>query len=163
MGIFSKLFGQQDSLIITAPVDGEAIEISKVKDETFSQEILGKGIGVIPSTADILAPADGTITMIFPTGHAFTMETEDGIELLVHIGIDTVNLKGEHFEKRLEEGAVVKKGTAVIHADLDAIAGKGYDTTVVMVICNSDQFQKVEVIKEGPVSAGDNILGVTKN
>ena len=163
MGLLDSLFKKkEEGILIGSPVEGECISITKVKDPTFAEEILGKGVGIIPNSKRIVAPTDGTVSMIFPTGHAFTMETEDGVELLVHIGIDTVKLEGKHFSKYVSDGDQVKKGDLIIEADFDAIKEEGYDTTIPVVICNTTDFKEVKILKEGAVTATQNVIEIIK-
>ena len=109
MGIFSKLFGKGGDTIC-APVAGEAVEIQQVSDPTFGQEILGKGIAIKPSEGRVVAPCDGTVDMMFDTGHAVSLVADFGAEILIHVGLDTVNLKGKHYHVHAKNGDKVKKG-----------------------------------------------------
>lgn len=149
-------------VVIGAPTDGECIHISKVSDPTFAEEILGKGIAVIPHANKIVAPADGTVKLIFPTGHAFTMSTEDGVELMVHIGVDTVALEGKYFTKYVDKGVNVKKGDLIIEADIEGIKAEGYDTSVLVVVRNTADFEAVETVTEGHVSALQDVISIWK-
>lgn len=163
MGLFDGLFKKRDTeIIIGSPADGECISLSKVSDPTFSGEILGKGSAVIPHTNKIVAPTDGTVSMIFPTGHAFTMETAEGVELLVHIGIDTVKLDGKHFSKFVNDGDVVKKGDLIIEVDLDEVKAAGYDTAIPVIVCNTGDYKDVQAIAEGTVTSGQDMIRVEK-
>lgn len=105
-GSLKKLFGgeEKEEKIIAAPVNGTAIPMSQVSDPTFSQEILGKGTAVIPSDGRVVAPADGLVTMVFDTKHAISMQTDNGAELIIHIGLDTVQLKGQYFDAHVAAG-----------------------------------------------------------
>ncbi|MDD2970806.1 MAG: PTS glucose transporter subunit IIA [Lachnospiraceae bacterium] len=163
MGLFDGLFKKkEDGIIIGSPADGECISISKVNDPTFAEEILGKGIAVIPQSDKVAAPADGIVTMVFPTGHAFTMETKDGVELLVHIGIDTVKLEGKFFTKKVSDGTQVKKGDLIIEADFDQIKAAGYDTTIPVVVCNTADFADVQSVAEGTVTTAQDVIKIQK-
>jgi len=163
MGLFDGLFKKKDAgIIVGSPADGECISLTKVSDPTFSGEILGKGNAVIPSSNKVVAPMDGTVSMIFPTGHAFTMETAEGVELLVHIGIDTVKLDGKFFTKFVNDGDVVKKGDLIIEVDLDEVKSAGYDTTIPVVVCNTGDYKDVQAIAEGTVSSGQDMIRIEK-
>lgn len=111
MGIFSNLFKKESGISIGAPVAGKCVSIKEVPDPTFADEILGKGVAVIPTDGKVYAPADGVITTLFPTGHAVAMTTDDGVEILVHVGLDTVSLEGKAFTIHAQTDAKVKKET----------------------------------------------------
>lgn len=148
--------------IIGSPLKGECVELSKVNDPTFSSGILGSGVAVIPSDGKICAPADGTINIIFPTGHAFAMTTTRGIELLIHFGLDTVKLEGKYFKVIAEAGAQVKKGDLLVEADIDAIKAEGYDVITSVLVSNTDSFSRVEGFTGKQVNIGDDILNVRR-
>ena len=148
---------------IGSPVNGKAVALKEVSDPTCGEEILGKGAAVIPSDGNIYAPADGTLDMVFDTLHAVSMTTADGVELLVHIGLDTVALKGEHFTAHKASGDSVKKGDLLISVDLDAVKAAGYDVITPVIVCNTSDYQSVEAVMTGSeVKAGDTILKLKK-
>ena len=128
---------------ITAPVEGEAIALSEVDDEVFASEALGKGIAILPQKGEVLAPADGTVTVIYPTLHAIGLSLSSGVELLIHVGIDTVKLEGKYFKKYVEEGAKIKKGEKIMGFDLEKIKAAGYDPTVMVVVGNTKDYETV--------------------
>ncbi|WP_297815685.1 beta-glucoside-specific PTS transporter subunit IIABC [uncultured Lactobacillus sp.] len=119
---------------LAAPVKGEVIALNEVNDDVFSNGVLGEGIAVKPTEGKLVAPADGTILMVYETGHALGMKTKGGAEILFHIGLDTVKLKGEYFNPLVEEGQSVKKGDTLIKFDLDKIKEAGFDVTTMMVV-----------------------------
>ena len=125
------------------PCKGEVIAREDIPDETFAAGILGDGIGVVPADGVVLAPFDGVVTSVFDTKHAVTLE-KDGMEVLIHIGVNTVNMQGEGFTAFVEEGAEVKAGQKLLGFDRDAIAKAGYNDTVVMLLTNSDDLEGVE-------------------
>ena len=147
---------------IGSPVKGKAVPISKVSDPTFGEEILGKGVAIQPADGKIYAPADGTVEMFFDTKHAVSMTTTEGVELLVHIGLDTVALKGEHFTAHKENGDAVKKGDLLISVDLEAVKVAGYDVITPMVVCNTSDYQTVEEVTGSDVNPGDTVLILKK-
>ena len=158
-----KLLGGQGSKakkMILAPVPGKAIPMSEVADPTFSQEILGKGVAIVPTSGTVVAPASGKVAVMFETKHAVSIKTDFGAELIVHIGLDTVNLKGEHFTAHVEEGASVKKGDLLLEADLQAIQAAGYQTITPVLVCNTADFADVIPAAEADVTPGDNILRI---
>ena len=124
----------------------------------FSGEVLGKGAAVIPEEGRVYAPADGTITLFFDTGHAIGMKTDQGAELLIHVGIDTVNLQGKYFKPEAQTGDQVKKGDLLLCFDLEGIRNEGYDPIVPVIVTNTDTYQKVELEGNGEGKAGEAFL-----
>lgn len=133
--------------VVYSPVKGTAVELNNVNDAVFSSGTIGQGIAVQPSKGEVHAPFDGKIVSVFPTKHAIGLKSENGLELLIHIGIDTVNLKGKYFESLVKDGDVVKKGQLLEKFDLEKIKDAGYDTIVPIVITNSNNFDDVIVEK----------------
>ena len=125
------------------PCKGQVIDREQIPDETFAAGILGDGIGVVPENGVVIAPFDGTVTSVFDTKHAITLE-KDGMEVLIHIGVNTVNMQGEGFTAFVEEGAEVKAGQKLLGFDREAIKAAGYNDTVVMLLTNSDDLEGVE-------------------
>ena len=150
--------GKKKEIIIFSPVSGKVKAISSVKDETFSSGVLGPGIAVVPAGGHVSAPADGVLDQMFDTGHAFSMTTASGVELLVHLGIDTVRLKGKHFSIIKKTGNSVKTGDLLINFDETAVRGEGYDTTVMLVVLNKDHFGTIRFAEEGTIQAGDPLI-----
>lgn len=162
MKFFQNLFTKDSGIKIGAPVAGKLVSIKEVSDPTFSEEILGKGVAIIPAGDQICAPADGTVSTVFPTGHAAAITTEEGAEILIHVGLDTVKLDGKHFTIHAEEGQKVSKGDLLLEADIEKIKAEGYDTITPVIICNSDEFSKFQPSEPGEVSQGDEILKLEK-
>ena len=131
---------------IGSPVKGTIVPLSEVKDDVFSKEILGKGIAIKPTEGKLVAPSDGTITMTYKTGHAVGMKTNNGTELLFHIGINTVKLNGKYFKVVVKEGQKIKKGDVLVNFDLDSIKLAGFDPITVMIITNTNG-QKINLPK----------------
>ena len=156
--MFDFLKKKDKGIEIGSPVKGKAVPISKVSDPTFGEEILGKGVAIQPEEGKIYAPADGTIEMLFDTKHAVSMTSTEGVELLVHIGLDTVALKGEHFTAHKGNGDAVKKGDLLISIDLEAVKAAGYDVITPMVVCNTSDYQTVEAVTGSDVNPGDTVL-----
>lgn len=126
---------------LTAMIDGVCIPMEEVKDETFSSKALGEGIAIVPQGNIIVAPCDGTLTLVADTKHAFGMTCEDGLELMVHIGIDTVALNGEGFKKHADAGVSVKKGQPIIEFDWDLMKEKFIDMSVMLILLNHQDYQ----------------------
>lgn len=160
--MFDFLKKKDKGIEIGSPVKGKAVAISQVSDPTFGEEILGKGVAIQPEEGKIYAPADGTIEMLFDTKHAVSMTTTEGVELLVHIGLDTVALKGEHFTAHKGNGDAVKKGDLLISVDLEAVKAAGYDVITPVVVCNTPDYQTVEAVTGSDVNPGDTVLILKK-
>lgn len=140
---------------VSAPVTGEAISYTEIADPTFASGVLGKGAGIRPEKGEVVAPFDGTVTMVFDTKHAVGLESEDGTELLIHVGINTVELKGKYFETLCESGQTVKKGDKLLTFDVEALKAAGYDTTVAVLASAQEQVQE---LKSGHVEAGEKLF-----
>ena len=143
--------------MLGAPAAGRAVSIKEVNDPTFAEEILGKGVAVIPSEGKIYAPADGEIGMVFDTLHAVSLTTEYGAEVLIHVGLDTVKMKGEGFEGHVKAGDKVKKGDLLLTVDLEKVKAAGYDIITPMLICNTGDYASVEAMAGKQVAAGDDV------
>ena len=143
---------------LVSPLAGELLPLSEVKDEVFSSGAKGEGVAVEPSEGVLHAPADGKVVMTFPTGHAIGMKTSDGAEILMHIGMDTVNLQGHGFETLVAKGDEVKAGDELVKFDIDAIHAKGYVVMTPIVVTNSKDYEKITVVSQGNVKVGQEIL-----
>lgn len=143
---------------LVSPLDGELLPLSEVKDEVFSSGAMGEGVAIEPSQGVLHAPADGRVVMTFPTGHAIGMKTKDGAEILMHIGMDTVNLQGKGFETLVDKGDEVKAGDELVKFDIDEIHSAGYIVTTPIVVTNSKDYEKVSVVCQGEVKVGQEIL-----
>ena len=143
---------------LVSPLDGELLPLSEVKDEVFSSGAMGEGVAIEPSQGVLHAPANGRVVMAFPTGHAIGMKTKDGAEILMHIGMDTVNLQGKGFETLVDKGDEVKAGDELVKFDIDEIHSAGYIVTTPIVVTNSKDYEKVSVVCQGEVKVGQEIL-----
>lgn len=159
-GKLKNLFSQP-GITIASPVSGTVVPLAEVPDPTFAQGILGPGAAVQPSEGRIVAPANGTVDMMFDTGHAVSMTTTEGAELLIHVGIDTVQLEGKHYKACCKAGQQVKKGDVLIEFDPAAIKAEGYQIVTPILVCNPDAFT-VEPAAGGTVAAGDALLTLKK-
>lgn len=148
------------TITLYSHMNGTAVKLEDVEDEVFSQKILGEGAAVEPSEGKLYAPCDGKIDSVFDTKHAVNMVSDDGVEILLHIGIDTVKLGGQYFEAHVSDGQEVKKGDLLISFDMDKIKAAGYKVTTPLIICNTDDFASVEPVAQNSVSAGDMILKI---
>ncbi len=147
---------------VASPLKGEAIALKDVPDETFAQGVLGDGIAVEPSEGKVVAPADGTVGTLFDTHHAIGLNLDNGAELLIHIGINTVELGGEGYTAHVAEGDRVKKGQTLITFDKALIASKGYKTVTPVIVTNSFEYSAVKALANGSVSVGDALLELVK-
>lgn len=154
------MFFRKKELEIGSPAVGECIPMKNVPDPTFAEEMLGKGAAVIPAEGKIYAPLDGEISTLFPTLHAIGITSKDGIDLLVHIGIDTVNLKGEGFKAHVKEGDKVKKGDLLIEVDIEKVTEAGYNLATPVIVCNTDDYKDVSHNNLGSVKNGDCIVKI---
>lgn len=147
---------------LVSPVDGMAVKLEDIDDKVFAGGTLGQGVGIVPINGHILSPVVGTIATVTKTGHAFGIKTDDGVEVLVHVGINTVRMKGEGFEPQVAKGDRVEIGTALAEVDLDKIKEAGYDSTVVMTVTNTKAMAEVAGTAEGAVKAGEAVVSVKR-
>ncbi|KAE9534205.1 PTS glucose transporter subunit IIA [Ursidibacter arcticus] len=167
MGFLDKLFGGKKEAVskevkIFAPLSGEIVNIEDVPDVVFSEKIVGDGIAIRPNGDEIVAPVNGTIGKIFETNHAFSIESDEGIELFVHFGIDTVELKGEGFTRIATEGQKVKVGDPVIKFDLALLEAKAKSVLTPVVISNMDEISNLQKLSGEVVKGESVVLTLTK-
>jgi len=148
--------------MIAAPVSGELINLSDVNDQVFSAEIMGKGAAIKPNDNKVYAVADGTLTVAYETKHAYGIKTTDGAEILIHLGLDTVNLKGQYFTSNVKQGDEVKKGDLLGTFDIAKLKEAGYDTTVMIVVTNTMSYGDVDKLNKTSVKSGDDIVALTE-
>lgn len=154
--------GTKDDITVAAPVEGRVKPIESVEDDVFSREVIGKSIAIEPTGNTIYAPVTGTVTSVFPTKHAIGITGDDGIEVLIHVGIDTVKLDGGPFISVIEEGDHVNIGDVIGTFDLEQIIEAGYDPTTIVVITNTDDYDSITSFDRDDVQAHTSILGVVK-
>lgn len=143
---------------ITAPCSGRMIAAKEIKDPVFSGEMVGKTVGIVPDDGKIVSPASGVLESVFPTGHAFTVRMQDGTGLMVHIGIDTVEMKGAGFRVVGTAGQKIKAGDPVVEVDLEEVKKAGHDDTVILVIAEPAQGKEYAFREPGKVKAGESVL-----
>ncbi|MCC0637890.1 MULTISPECIES: beta-glucoside-specific PTS transporter subunit IIABC [unclassified Clostridioides] len=148
---------------ITSPVEGDCIELSEVKDDVFASKAMGEGIAVLPTKGVIVAPTDCEVASLFPTLHAIGLKLDNGAEMLIHVGINTVELNGKHFVKHVNQGDLVKKGSKLITFDIDEIKKAGYDVTTPVIVNNTFDFAQVISCKSSHVSTNDKIISLVNN
>ena len=155
---------QRNTITISSPMTGKLVELKEVNDATFASGLMGKGVAIVPSVGEAVAPEDGEVVSLFRTKHAIGFQTDSGAEMLIHIGIDTVKLDGQHFEAHVEAGQKVKKGERLVSFDIGAIKLAGFEVTTPIIITNSDDYLDVECIfKQDDVQQGDALLALSAN
>ena len=150
---------EKEKFVIYSPLNGKVINIKEVKDPAFNEEILGKGVAVIPSVGMLYAPCDGKVSNLIDTSHAIGLTSDFGAELLMHIGFDTVKLKGKYFKTYVKEGDKVKKGEKLIEFDIEKIKNDGFDITTPVVICNYDKFNSLSC-NLNEITVGDILIEI---
>lgn len=161
MGFLDKLFGKKEpaakEVKIYAALSGEIVNIEDVPDVVFSEKIVGDGVAIRPNSDTIVAPVNGTIGKIFETNHAFSIESDEGVELFVHFGIDTVELKGEGFTRLAQEGQKVKVGEPIIKFNLEMLEQKAKSVLTPIVISNMDEIKNLQKLS-GQVVRGESVV-----
>jgi len=155
------MFGlfKSKKIIIVSPADGDVVELSEVPDEVFSAKLAGDGVALMPRSNTFVAPVAGEVTKIFSTNHAFSIRTKDGLEVLVHIGLDTVELNGEGFKRLAQEGESVSVGKPIISADLAFIEAQG-KPIVTPIIVNHEKDLKLNIDVIKTIREGQNLIEV---
>ena len=152
--------GKDGKIALASPLKGKVLKLSEVKDEAFASGVLGQGAAVEPEEGVLYAPADGTVSALFPTGHAIGFTTQTGLELLMHVGMDTVQLDGKGFKAFVETGETVKQGQKLLEFDRKLISEAGYSLVTPVLVTNSDDFEQVEITGDEKVKAGDLLLSI---
>ena len=147
-------------ILLDSHMEGEAIPMSEVKDETFAAEVLGKGIAIIPKKGEVTAPCDAVVETVFATRHAIGLKADNGAEILIHVGINTVELGGKFYTSHVKEGDRVRIGQVMLTFDMEKIKEAGYDLTTPMIITNSDDYQEINILKTGNVTKQDAVLEI---
>lgn len=146
---------------ILAPMSGSVLALDQVPDNTFASGILGKGVAIVPAVGKVIAPFSGEVASLFPTKHAIALLSDSGIELLIHVGIDTVKLDGAPFTAYVKEGDKIKAGDLLLEFDRQAILDAGYQLVTPIIISNSDDYQAVDIVPTDRVDAGQLLLSVS--
>lgn len=158
MKVFKSLFDRDDKKVsddlFVSPVNGTLIKLSKVDDESFSKKIIGEGFAVETNDGFIYSPINGEVVMIFPTNHAIIIKSKSGLEVLVHMGVDTVDLNGEGFEIFIKKGDKIKSGDKLAYMDIEKMKSKGFITCTPIIVTNLEEGRVFEV-KEGPIKIGE--------
>jgi len=170
MGLFRKILGTKDKgestgdidNIIYSPLTGEVRPLSTVNDLVFSQEMMGKGVAVMPTVGRVVAPCDGEVISVFRTLHAVTIKAANGADIIIHVGLETVALDGKYYEAHVEDGAHIKKGDLLLTFDIDKIKEEGYDMVTPVIVTNSADYQSVDKTEENEVKDGDLLINLIK-
>ena len=158
-----KMFEKNAKTIsLKAVEDGRTIPMDEVNDQTFAQELLGPGIAIVPSNGTVVSPINGTIATVMDTKHAVCIQGEDGLELIVHAGLDTVELNGKYYQTYKEIGDQVKAGDVLLEFDLEEITKAGYDVTTPIVITNLGDYKITKCLTGQQVTAGEEVIQLTK-
>jgi len=164
--MFEKMKGllgkEKENIIVKAPLHGTAVTADQINDPAFAEQILGTTIGIKPVGERVVAPVNGVVDSIFETGHAVTMISDDGVQIIIHIGLDTVNLKGQFFTTHVKAGDRISTGDLMIEFDKNEIEKAGYDTTTAIIICNSAEFSQIDTVTGTDVLELDQIMALKK-
>ena len=169
MGIFSKLFGKNTAAVpkcepmtVYSPAEGTVIPLAEFPDAVFSQGVLGQCCGILPIGQQICAPFHGTVIQTSDTLHAVGLVSDDGVELLIHVGVDTVDMAGKGFEYHVKEGQKVHLGDPLITFNRETIQAAGHSDAIAVIVTNSDEYAGVELQRTGPVTQRTEVLKVSK-
>ena len=161
--MFNKLFTKRKNEEIFAYASGELIKIENVPDPIFSEKMMGEGIAILPSNGKVVAPTDGEIIMITETKHAIALKSCDGIELLIHIGMDTVKMNGKGFNPLVKTGEKVRCGQSLMTFSISDIEKAGYVTTTAIIVTNSDEYTDIEVLAQGHRKKSEKLIKIQEN
>jgi len=163
MGLFKKILGIKEESkteidhMIYSPLTGKIVPLNEVNDPVFSQEMMGKGVAVLPTAGRVVAPCNGQIISVFKTLHAVTIKADNGAEIIIHVGLETVALEGQYFKKHVEDGQRIKKGDLLLTFEMEKIK-EGYDVTTPVIVTNPTDFKSVHATGEEDVSSGDALI-----
>lgn len=162
MGLFSRLKKEEKNMIIYSCAKGQIVPMEQIPDEVFAKGIMGYCCGILPVDGNVYAPVDGTIELIADTRHAIGLKGDNGVELLLHIGINTVEMNGEGFCTKVQAGEKVKKGQLILSMDLDKIQNAGYKTDIITIITNGDEYSEICRTEAKQVSVGEKLMDIWK-
>ena len=166
MGLFKKRVGTKETepldYTLYSPLTGKVVPLSEVNDLVFSQEMMGKGLAVLPTVGRVVAPCDGHIISVFRTLHALTIKADNGAEIIIHVGLETVGLDGKHYTAHVKDGAPIKKGDLLLTFELDEIKALGYDVVTPVIITNWSEYSQVDQTEENEVEDGTPLIELMK-
>ena len=154
--------GKEKNITIYSPIEGEACSLDEVNDPVFKEKILGEGIAVKPHKGQVFSPVDGTVALLFETKHAISIQSEQGTEILIHVGLDTVNLKGAFFTAYVKTNDKVKAGDLLLEFDMEKIKEAGYDLITPVVICNGAAYSEIIPHTGNTVKKLDKIITIKR-
>lgn len=160
MGFMNLFQNKQKEKLIFSPLNGEVIPLSNVNDPVFAEGILGKGAAILPSDGRLVSPVTGTILNVFPTLHAIGIKSDEGIEILIHLGFDTVELKGKYFKSYVSEGDKVSVGDLLMEFQIEEIKNAGYDITTPIIVTNTDQYEAIKAIPKENIKVGEELINI---
>ena len=147
---------------VLSPLKGNVIPLKDISDPVFSQELMGKGIAIEPTEGKVVSPINGTVVMVFETNHAIGLKSDDGVEVLIHVGMDTVELKGKGFTAHVKNGDKVSVGDLLTEFDMDLIKEAGYSLVTPIVVTNTADYQSIDPTTTESIECGDHLLAVSK-
>ncbi len=151
----------EKSLYLLAPMKGRIVPLEEVPDQVFSQKMVGEGIALLPVEGEVLAPLGGEVVALFPTGHALGIRSPQGLEVLIHVGVETVGLQGKGFTLHVAKGARVEPGEKLITVDLEYVQTHAPSLLTPVILTNMEKVQRWEILREGEVDSGEPLLSVT--
>lgn len=162
--MFKSLFKKGEKTInLVAPLTGKVVPLNEVPDQVFSEKMMGDGVAIVPSNHAVYSPIDGEVVTVFQTKHAITLRSNEGVEILIHMGLDTVNLKGEGFEIKVSDGEKISKGKLLANFEINKIKESGYEVITPIIVLNGDQFEINHQSIHNEVNGGtDTLLEINK-
>ena len=154
--------GKDKGIEIQAPIEGTVYAITEVNDPVFREKIVGDGIAILPNKGRVVAPVNGTVSMLFETKHAVSLKSVQGAEVLIHVGLDTVKLQGEHYKAHVKSGDIVRAGDLLLEFDMEKIKAAGYELITPVVICNMADYTELLPHAGGAVKELDKIMTLKK-
>ena len=151
-----------EDFTVTAPIQGRAMPLSEVEDQTFASGVLGPGMAIAPAEGPVVSPVDGEVLVAFPTGHAYGLRAASGVELLIHVGMDTVQLEGKHFSPKVKAGDKVLRGMPLVDVDWAAVGAAGYQTVTPIVVSNAQGYDGIKEHGAGTIHRGDTLFDVVR-
>ncbi|MBR4291806.1 MAG: PTS glucose transporter subunit IIA [Oscillospiraceae bacterium] len=165
MGFFDRFFGKTGTNkkdLIYAPVAGQVVSLTEVPDPVFAEGMLGNGVAILPTDGKVYAPADGVVSTMFDTGHAVSITSSNGAEILIHVGLETVELEGKPFTVHVRNDEKIKKGQLLLEVDLQAVEAAGLPTITPVIICNSDEYAVFRSVTGETATNADVVIELVK-
>ena len=144
--------------MVYSPMNGEVFPLAKSKDPVHRKKMLGKGVLIIPREGNVFAPFDGKVEMVYETQHALGLVSDDGVELMIHVGLDTVKLNGKHFKAHVKNGQKINKGDLLLEFDIEKIISEGYEIEIPIIITNTADYSSIEILAKGTISINEEMI-----